>query len=226
MIMIAPPPWTLKGRGFILVYRLERQWLLEHGFIPESRLSSFVGGLSAVMLVDYRESNCGPYFELLFVPGVFRQSGGATHHAITKIFVSTQMSVDSGIANWAIPKERADFAWNSGARTDEIRVSQDEHVFFEAKFSSGAVGWPFNAGWIPAPVRTLAQPELEPTTLIPRVQGRTLLTAPNASGGVRIARVLEAQVDPAHFPDLSAFKPLAIVKADPFKMMFPVSTIL
>jgi hypothetical protein len=226
MSTIVPPPWTLKGRGFILVYRLERQWLLEHGFIPESRLSSFVGGLSAVMLVDYRESNCGPYFELLFVPGRFREASGVAYYAITKIFVSTQISVDSGIANWAIPKERADFSWNSGSRTDEIRVSRDEHVFFEAKFSSGAVGSPFNAGWIPAPLRTLAQPELEPTTLRPRDQSRTLLTAPNASGGVRLARLLETRADSAHFPDLAAFKPLVVIKADPFKMTFPVPTVL
>jgi hypothetical protein len=223
---VIKPPWSLRGRGLILVYRLEREWLLEHGFIPESRHSSFIGGLSAVMLVDYRESNCGPYFELLFVPGRFRHASGAVHYAISKIFVSTQISVDSGIANWAIPKERADFSWNSSSHFDEIQVARQEQIFFEAKVSSGGLGLPFNAGWISAPFRTLAQPELESETLQPRAQARTLLTTPSAQGQVRFGRVLETQADSAHFPDLSVFKPLLVVNTNPFKMTFPVPTAL
>jgi hypothetical protein len=219
---VIKPPWSLRGRGLILVYRLEREWLLEHGFIPESRHSSFIGGLSAVMLVDYRESNCGPYFELLFVPGRFRHASGAVHYAITKIFVSTQISVDSGIANWGIPKERADFTWHSSAKLDQIAVSKNGQAIFNIKCSSGAFRLPFNAQWIPASARTLAQPELEPGTLEPRVQARTLLTAPTARGMVRLGRVLELQTDSRFFPDLSMFEPLMVVKADRFDMKFPV----
>jgi hypothetical protein len=99
-----PPPWTLSGRGLILVYRLPKPWLLEHGHIPAHLEPQFVGGLSALMLVDYAQSNCGAYRELLFVPGQFRSPDG-NFWSISRIYVSSQASVDNGIANWGIPKE-------------------------------------------------------------------------------------------------------------------------
>jgi acetoacetate decarboxylase len=53
-------------------------------------------------------SGVGPYKELLFIPGVFHINGRYTY-SISKIYVSTEASVRSGIENWAIPKEVADF---------------------------------------------------------------------------------------------------------------------
>jgi acetoacetate decarboxylase len=53
-------------------------------------------------------SGVGPYQELLFIPGLFHIDGRYTF-SISKIYVSTEASVRSGIENWAIPKELADF---------------------------------------------------------------------------------------------------------------------
>ncbi len=221
MNKIVPPPWTLRGKGFVLVYRFERDWALEQGFIPASRRSSFIGGFGAVMLVDYLESNCGPYRELLFVPGKFRLNNGSVNYAITKIYVSTQISVDSGIANWGIPKELADFEWHSSQSSDEIQISRHGQTMLEAQFSSGGLSVPVNASWLPTAWRTLAQPELEPD-LTPRNPGQLLLTAPSAMGSVRLARRLELRTNQQLFPNLESIKPLLVVKTDPFEMHFPV----
>nr|WP_254606064.1 hypothetical protein [Deinococcus sp. JMULE3] len=58
----------------------------------------------ALMLVRYAQSGVGPYDELLWV-----SLSGAPQ--VTRIVVSTQDSVEWGRRNWAIPKSRADFAW-------------------------------------------------------------------------------------------------------------------
>ena len=215
---IVAPPWSLTGRGFVLVYRFPKDWALRHGFIPMKRASSFLGGFGAVMLVDYATSDCGPYRELLFVPGKFRSADGSVRYAITKIFVSTQVSVDSGIANWGIPKELAEFSWQRSdwVRDDleRVRVAQGDMPIAEFEFSSSQMfSLPVTTAVLPAAFRTLEQH----TAL-----GESLLTAPSGAGRVQPARLEGVTVNPALFPDLSEFKPITTVKAEPFTLSFPV----
>jgi hypothetical protein len=211
---IVPPPWTLTGRGFVLVYRFPREWALRHAGMPLALASGFVGGIGAVMIVDYATSDCGPYRELLFVPGRFRAGNGALFYAITRIFVSTQISVDSGIANWAIPKELAGFEWNLEGERESVRVTQRDVPAAEFHFSSsGNFTIPVTTDILPARFRTLAQLE---------ESGETVLTAPSGSGVVRLAKLEEVTVNSALFPDLSEFKPILVARADPFRLGFPV----
>ena len=210
---IVPPPWNLTGRGFVLVYRFPKDWALRHGFIPLERASSFLGGVGAVMLVDYTASDCGPYRELLFVPGKFRSRDGREHYSITKIFVSTQVSVDSGIANWGIPKELADFSWQRG-HLEQVRVTQGDMPIAEFEWvSSQAFSLPVTTAILPAALRTLEQHTPD---------GQTLLTAPSGAGRVQPARLEDVTINPALFPDLSEFTPILTVKAEPFTLGFPV----
>lgn len=210
---VIPPPWTLTGRGYVLVYRFPHDWALRHGFIPPMRASSFLGGFGAVMLVDYISSDCGPYRELLFVPGQFRSADGSSRHAITKIFVSSQVSVDSGIANWGIPKELADFDWQRGD-LERVRVAQGDMPIAEFGFSSSQrFSLPVTTIVLPAALRTLEQHGLD---------ARRLLTAPSGAGHVQPARLEDVTVNPALFPDLSDFKPFLTIKAEPFTLGFPV----
>ena len=211
---VVPPPWTLTGRGFVLVYRFPREWALRHAGMPLALASGFVGGVGAVMLVDYATSDCGPYRELLFVAGRFRSASGALFYAITRIFVSTQVSVDSGIANWAIPKELAAFEWSHEGNREHVRVTQRDVPVAEFYFSSkGNFAVPVTTNILPARFRTLAQLE---------ESGETVLTAPSGSGAVRLAKLEEVTVNPALFPDLSEFRPLLVTRADPFRLGFPM----
>lgn len=108
MVELVPPPWRLSGSGIVLIYRLSRRWALAHGHIPPDLRAAYAGGLAGLVLADYSASGVGPYREALFIPGQFR-IGGERRFTITRIYVSTEASVASGRANWAIPKQRAAF---------------------------------------------------------------------------------------------------------------------
>lgn len=210
---IVPPPWTLTGRGCILVYRFPHAWALRHGNIPPSRASSFLGGVGAVMLVDYAESDCGPYRELLFVPGKFRGRDGKSRYSITKIFVSTQVSVDSGVKNWGIPKELAAFEWTRDGNAEHVRVVQGDMPVAEFKLSSSIASMQLTTSFVPEAWRTLEQTG---------VNGETLLTTLDGDGWMSLAKLEDVTVNPALFPDLNEFKPLVVTKAEAFTLRFPV----
>ncbi len=211
-----PAPWNLTGRGLILFYQLPYLWLLEHGHIPKHLLGRFAGGWSAVMLVDYGSSNCGAYQELLFIPGMFRCRAG-TYFGISKIYVSSQSSVENGIANWGIPKEHAEFEW---IKTDLERVRVGG--FAEFTFSSQATGLPLQLGLIPQPWRTIMQPELEGISLIPQKTGEVLLTTLAGNGTIHPAKLHSARADGAYFPNLEGIRPKLVVMAEPFNLIFPI----
>jgi hypothetical protein len=212
-----PPPWNLSGRGLILVYRLPKAWLLEHGHIPAHLEPDFVGGLSALMLVDYAQSNCGAYRELLFVPGQFRSPEG-NFLSISRIYVSSQASVDNGIANWGIPKECAEFSWQQHSKLERVQVGG----FAEFVFSSAGIGLPIGLHSVPAKWRTLLHPELNGRDLAPVPAGKNFLTTLAGHGTMRPARLHSARAEAAHFPNLEHLRPVAAVFAEPFNLIFPV----
>jgi hypothetical protein len=110
-----PSPWELQ---------IENSWILPfHATtdIPEFQFSnreyqrSDLEGLGMAMIISYKNSNAGPYDELLFatpcqsptVPGEFLPT-----YRIPLIYVSTEESVRNGRKNWGIRKELANFSWN------------------------------------------------------------------------------------------------------------------
>ena len=105
-----PAPWNLRGKGYIFLYKFKKDFVGQNGNVPSFLDGAFAGGFGSVMLVDYEESDAGPYGELLFIPGKFR-FGGQKLDTISKIYVSTMESVVNGRANWGIPKEKADFSF-------------------------------------------------------------------------------------------------------------------
>jgi hypothetical protein len=212
-----PPPWNLSGRGLILVYRLPKPWLLGHGHIPAHLESQFIGGFSALMLVDYAQSNCGAYRELLFVPGQFRSPQG-NFSSISRIYVSHQASVDNGIANWGIPKEFAEFSWQRQNRLERVQVGD----FAEFVFSSSGLGLPIKLHSVPAAWRTLLHPELTGRDLQPADSGKNFLTTLLGHGTIHPARLHSARANPAHFPDLEHLHPVTTVLAEPFNLIFPI----
>jgi len=108
LTQIAPAPWSLTGRGFVLLYYFPAAFNQQFGFMADYQQAGYKGGLGAVMLVDYNSSDVGPYYELLFIPGLF-YLGGKLTFSISKIYVSSYDSLWNGRENWAIPKELAQF---------------------------------------------------------------------------------------------------------------------
>lgn len=211
-------PWQLTGEGFIFIYKFSRKFIAENGFLEDFQKDNFKGGLGTVMCVNYTSSNVGPYFELLFIPGIINlekinlqkiKSG----FSISKIYVSSQASVENGINNWGIPKELADFQWNiSDCGDTEIKIFKDNQLFFEAKIHK-------NKFKIPVTTSIL------PLKIIQKLGNQFYLTKPKANGKMTFAKMKNIEIDSAFFPKIDLFKPLIGVNISNFKMIFPKAII-
>jgi Acetoacetate decarboxylase (ADC) len=204
-----PAPWSLKGRGYMLLYRFPGDFVVEKGLIPAFLEGSFVGGLGAVMLVDYTESNAGPYGELLFIPGKFRH-GGKKLGCITRIYVSTAASVVNGWENWAIPKEQADFRFAAPERNSKgtVVVTKNGEPVLNVTLLHGRIAFPMHTRLMPFP-------------LVQEKDGKLYYTTFTGRGMACRARIEEMRVNPELFPDVGRHRPLMSLRIDKFTLTFP-----
>lgn len=212
MVKDYPAPWTLSGKGYILLYKFHKTFVEEKANLPEFLQGHFAGSLGALMLVDYHTSNAGPYGELLLIPGKFKHQGKKLH-SINKIYVSTMESVDNGRKNWGIPKELAEFSFqNTDPHTEKVSIASGENTIAEFTLKSGK---------LPFPVST----KLFPFSLVQYHQENYFYTAFQGSGTGKLAKLTDVNINPNFFPDISNFKPLMAIKVEPFKITFPVAKI-
>ncbi len=214
MMNITAPPWNLVGNGFILIFKFPRDFVLSNGFIPPFLEKHYQGGFGAVMLVDYHQSDVGPYHELLFIPGLF-DYGGSKRYSITKIYVSTIESVVNGQENWGLPKELANFIVDSRPDgSQNITIGRDGQTFLAATFKSNAIKIPINSRIMPLNL-----------SLVQQQHDKTMITRPHATGWVGLGKLVSIAIDDRYFPDFKAIKPLSVIRAHEFKMVFPVPQI-
>jgi hypothetical protein len=208
---IVSPPWKLRGDGLILLYNFTPQALQTmNALAPE--MGEFRGGIGALMLVDYTESGVGPYRELLLIPGRFRRDG-ARGWSISKIFVSTQASIDSGRANWGIPKEHAHFHRTHEGDEQGWSVSVGDQPFLSIRYTPGRVAFRVFTGPFSVP-------------LLQHLDGRTFVSGVKASGVCKLATLNDFSIDPAYFPEVSRLEPLGVIRATTFRMTFPIPKII
>ncbi|WDC84725.1 hypothetical protein PL321_03430 [Caloramator sp. mosi_1] len=63
--MYKEAPWSLKGDGYIILYKFNKQFIKSHLYSQDFLKDNSCGGLGCVMIVDYKQSDVGPYRELL-----------------------------------------------------------------------------------------------------------------------------------------------------------------
>lgn len=175
-------------------------------FLPESLKSNFSGGLGYVMLVNYTESPVGPYKELLVIPGKFKTPLGSKQ-TISKIYVDSGKSLNSGRANWGIPKELAQFDWFQDRKTTRISVRKNEEAFFEIEVSKQPIKFPITTS-------------LLPIRLYQELNGTTYQVNPTGRGIGQLVKASIGDINPKFFPDVRGAKCLA-VSVNPFWMKFP-----
>lgn len=202
-----PAPWHLYGKGYIMVFRFSREFVQTNSFLAKEWMPWFKGGFGSVMLVDYQHSEVGPYKELLFIPGRF-SFWGQKHYTISKIYVSTESSVQNGRANWAIPKELAEFDWQGSSNDEQVTINIRGEKVMEINLRAKGPRFPINTRIFPLSVGQEAEDQV-------------LITHPYGRGCGRLASVNMLSVNSACFPDISAIKPLMTFRVDPFQMVFP-----
>ena len=207
-----PAPWNLRGKGYIFLYKFKKDFVAQSGNVPAFLDGAFTGGFGSVMLVDYGESNAGPYGELLFIPGKFR-FGGKKLDTISKIYVSTMESVVNGRANWGIPKEKADFSFEKiGSNTEKVTVTANGKVAAEFTLRSGGFWFPVSTKLLPFP-------------LVQMYEGKHYFTNFFGKGKGHFSQIKEMKIDPALFPDVSVCRPIAVIRVEPFSITFPEAEI-
>lgn len=213
----APAPWTLRGRGYICMFRAPAALLDDGKFLaPSLRGKRGTSRFCYMMFVDYRESPVGPYHELLFIPGTFPFEDGKRHLSIGRIFVSSLDSVVNGRRNWGIPKDLAQFDVHYGEQgLDRVRVSLDGKVFAEMDFKSWPISLPFSTAILPDSWVTLGQ----------HYEEQSFVYRPSANGWVRPGSLKRSWFDPEVFPDLAQATTLLTVGVPDFNMTFHESVV-
>lgn len=207
--MQAPPPWKLNGNGYIFIYHFPKSFVEKFGFLADYQRDSFDGDfVGTVMLVDYETSAVGPYHELLFVPGRMKFDK-KMFFSISKIYVSSQDSVENGIANWGIPKELADFKITKPTEKETIvEVIIEGKTFFKVHLCNGSFSFPITTKFFPL---KLAQ----------KLNNDLLITNSPAKGKASFAKMLDIEVNSKFFPPISQLKPFTILAVKNFEMIFP-----
>ena len=202
-------PWTLKGRGHILIYKFNKDFVQNDCFLPPFLNYSFKGGFGAIMIVDYFESNVGPYQELLFIPGKFKYNG-KKYYSITKIYVSSMESVVNGRENWGIPKQLANFNFNDDFSKISVDVEGVDIFNFNADYGSFK---------FPVSTKLLSFP------LIQRYNKNDYFTKFSGKGKARFAKVKMLNSNPALFPDVKEQKRIFSLRIEDFNITFPKANI-
>ncbi|GAB3670557.1 acetoacetate decarboxylase family protein [Salinisphaera aquimarina] len=212
----SPAPWQLTGHGYVQALRCSREFGEQCLRACPEFEGRALGGMGALMYIDYASSNVGPYRELLLSPGTF-EIGGRRAAAITHIWVSSPASVANGRRNWGLPKEQAVFesAYNADG-SETVRVHRDTAPPLSLTFAARGPALPVTTAILPRRWRTLEQPW----------HGQLYRTAIQARGRARIAALREVS-NPAGsgFPDFSEQTRIVTVAASAFELVFPVPTI-
>ena len=208
-----PAPWSLRGHAWMVALRLPAGAAARTAFVAPDLRATVKAAFSVLLCVAYDEAPCGPYRELLFIPGTMK-FGEARHPSISRILVSTWDSVVNGRSNWGIPKDRADFDWTRTDDGDRWRVTSEGRELCSLEFTAPAgVRVPLRSQWVPRGFGTFAQ----------RHAGRTYYYRPAATGDLRLCRLRQWRFDPESFPDLSGATVLAALRIEGFRMVFPVA---
>ncbi len=210
-----PAPWHLRGSAYAVLVRLGDGVSEEGWFVPASLRGKRSSRLAVMLYVDYRESDCGPYRELMAIGGGF-DFGGEALPSITRIYVSTFESVVNGRTNWGIPKDRADFEVETTASGGErITVSRDGRSFARLELQGRGLTLPTTSALLPRSWRTVAQ----------HWQGQEQRIAPIAKGRARLARVVDWRFEAELFPDFAQTRVLAAAHLPSFEMTFPIAQV-
>lgn len=215
-ILSVPPPWRLRGSGYIFLFTFEPWFLRRGGFLPPELGEGFEGQLGVLMLVDYRWSPAGSYRELLFAAG---RNLRWRHHlfSITRIYVSTEPSAVSGRENWGIPKRTAEFEVIPGKEgAERIIVQRDRLAEVDLTVAPGR-GLPLPAA------SPLAPPSWR--TITQFRDGQTLRTRLSGRGVLRPAKLLDFRTLPKAFPDVNQGKLVAGFEVRDFRLGFPGSRV-
>jgi acetoacetate decarboxylase len=202
----APAPWTLRGDAHVLLARAVRR--------PRARLatgiSASAGGLGLLGFIRYAESNVGAYDELLWLAPWGLSVDGGRFHTVTRIYVSSQASLENGRREWGIPKQLARFEVEHDGDTQRVHVTSQAGPVARFAIATGRRSVAVDANVLPRPALELAQV----------LDGRLFRVTPRVRGQLHHARFSQLSGH-AGFAELEGARGLAGLSLLDFTMVFP-----
>ena len=209
--MIYQAPWNLLGEGIILSHRANKSWMLKNGFIPDYLRNSFKGGLAFTMMVNYQEADCGPYKELLFIPGFFLIKN-RYRLMITKIYVDSEDSIISGRENWGIPKEMAKITWERSDSKTVFEANINDQSILKSRIKSTSFTFPINT-------------KLSPFRIQQILNNKSYVFKPSGKGKCARGELQNLTVSEDYFPNIEELKLVNCLHIKKFNLLFPASKI-
>lgn len=215
-ITLSPAPWNLQGYSRTLLCKLPMSMDAKKQFVPK-QFGSTGAGYAIVMFVSYKQSNIGPYDELLFLP--LKKFDLSTAHqvkefTITRIFVSSEASVEGGRKLWGTPKQLARFKvidLSSGGKEVSLYRPNQNSPFVRFRFHDYGPSLPFNSKVIPFFLRRIGQCR----------DGKTFRFLPSAKGTQKFTRFSDFEINPEEFPDLNTVKIIGGLAHDHLHLKVP-----
>lgn len=133
-------PWTLKGYGIQTLQLVDVDRV--RPLVPaELKIISVLPGktLGGIYLASYENGSTLTYNELIVVSAIVHQKaniGGWISH----IYVDNADSIAGGRSIWGLPKEYAEFTWNT-QNTCSVSVQQNESLLCHLSVSWQLPGW-------------------------------------------------------------------------------------
>ena len=136
-----PPPWHTHGRAFAQPYLVDARALdLPAGVTPVTLAGRAVGILA---LIEYLPPSPLSYAELIWMPCMVR-AAGKRGYFVDRMYVDSAPSLAAGRAEWALPKQLADFAITDTRAT--ITTDDGAHLVLELARRSPGVPTPVASG--------------------------------------------------------------------------------
>ncbi|HEX4878792.1 MAG TPA: acetoacetate decarboxylase family protein [Limnobacter sp.] len=210
-----PAPWQLHGNGLIVLLKNSTERALADPAIDKAMVPHLRSHYAVLMLVNYEQSNVGPYQELLYIPGS-ALIDGRRHLTISNIWVSSQASVDNGRRNWGIPKQLANFNWQTQPDGGQrVRVEHAGQTLIDLRYHGKGWACPVHTAFVPGFMRTLVQ----------SLDGQRYVYTPSAKGRCKLASIQQLSTPSSLFPNIQASHVIAAFEANHFQMTFPVAQV-
>ena len=192
-----PAPWVLQGDAFLLP-SLKTRCIKQYDVnpLPGGKHWGLAGG---IILARYHDTSVGPYSELIFTSGLYRLGRHVGFH-IDRIYVDSQPSLLGGRLNWAVPKELADFDWQTQGKSTQVEVSLPgkSQPFLTASFDQSKLHVPASSAVVPSPLKSILQ-ACNQQKLGSAV--KYLSTEVAAAGSLHALSAIKVQTDSSVVPD-------------------------
>ncbi|PFH49918.1 hypothetical protein AMATHDRAFT_86139 [Amanita thiersii Skay4041] len=101
--------WSFEIPAFASLAALPSGWVDPKDEKYLTAGGQFAGGPGSVRFATYTDSPSGPYYELIYVPGIWNYSDGSSGIRGTRLFISSEQVAETGATSFHLPKHLARF---------------------------------------------------------------------------------------------------------------------